>query len=102
MVSGVVGFDLAEDAYFFRGVPGGKRRFREQPRLAKARALVEAGTVTLDDANGRRRGFVKGRDGDYLVSLDPSMSCTCPWFAAHGSTRGPCSHALAVQLSLFR
>ena len=24
--------------------------------------------------------------------------CTCPWFAKHQGTRGPCKHILAVQI----
>ncbi|HND54204.1 MAG TPA: SWIM zinc finger domain-containing protein, partial [Pirellulaceae bacterium] len=33
-----------------------------------------------------------------VVWSGESAKCTCPWFAKHGTARGPCKHILAVQL----
>jgi SWIM zinc finger len=100
--SGLVGFDLTDGAYFFRSLPIGQQASVDQPRLARARELVDLGRVLISPANGRHTATVTGRDGDYLVAIDRQMSCTCGWFASNAAGRGPCSHILAVQLTLSR
>jgi uncharacterized Zn finger protein len=67
------------------------------PRLVGARHLVESGAVERDtDA-----AWVRSGDERYQVRLvdGQPVSCTCPWWARHRGDRGPCKHALAVQLS---
>jgi hypothetical protein len=100
---GLVGYDLVDAGYFYRAVP--LRRgdpAGRQPRLVGARELVDAGRVTIEESSkGRSRALVRGRDGDYLVSIDgDEATCTCTWFGKHGRDRGPCRHVLAVQMSL--
>ena len=88
-VSGKVGFDWAEAAYFHRELP-----YRPElvaalnPRLAAARKVVP------------RRGPHGFEVGEYLVHEVPGggLGCTCRWWAEHHGSRGPCKHVLAVEL----
>jgi len=96
--SGLVGYDLAEGAYFHRELPFDLSRItRLQPRLAKARELAGAGAVEMD-ANG---AWVRGREADYRVrrGADGQWHCSCPWVGRHGASRGPCKHILAARLA---
>ncbi len=95
--AGLVGFDLATGAYFHRVLPFDLEQVETmQPRLAAARALVAKGGV-------ERRGdetFVQGSDVVHRVrEIDGVAHCTCPWFAKHGTARGPCKHLLAAELA---
>lgn len=96
--SGLVGYDLAQGAYFHRELPFDPSGVaRQQPRLTDARALVADGAVELDDAGG----WVRGSAADYRVRRDDAgeWHCTCPWMVRHGGTRGPCKHILALQIA---
>lgn len=98
--SGLVGFDLAQDAWFHRVLPFDMTRVEAlNPRLKAARKLVEADAVTLSDGkvevvseNVVHR--VEFTDGDY--------SCTCPWYAKNKMKRGPCKHVLAAEIVVER
>lgn len=95
-VNGSVGYDAAEGAYFRRQLPWTGSETAANPRLAAAWKLIEAGAVsTVGDRFEVRHGDslhrVRGRGSE--------ASCTCPWFARHGSSRGPCKHILAVDLA---
>ncbi|MFF3216868.1 SWIM zinc finger family protein [Streptomyces sp. NPDC002886] len=97
--AGRVGYDIAEAAYFHRELPYDARRAeRHNPRLVAARALLDAGAVTLDRsgtsvvASGERRYQVRESGG--------ALSCTCQWWADHRGRRGPCKHALATRMAL--
>lgn len=96
-VSGQVGYDLADGAYFFRQLPwsAGDAEARN-PRLRAARALVSAGAVQLDGAQAR----VGSGDKANLVRADDTgqLSCTCQWWARYRGGRGPCRHVLAVRI----
>ncbi|WP_230374315.1 SWIM zinc finger family protein [Pontivivens ytuae] len=95
---GLVGFDLATGAYFHRVLPFRLDRMeRLNPRLKAARALVEAGAVELgtDSAKVTSDGVVH----ELRLSGD-ALSCTCPWHAKHKTARGPCKHALAVDMAM--
>ena len=35
----------------------------------------------------------------YLVRHRDGWRCTCAWYLRHGTSRGPCKHALAVALA---
>jgi hypothetical protein len=92
-VSGKVGYDWADAAYFHRELP-----YRPEliavlnPRLVAARALVDAGRV---------RPTTDGTAvGDYLVHRVPGggLGCTCQWWIEHRGRRGPCKHVLAATL----
>jgi hypothetical protein len=112
-LSGIVGYDLAEGAYFRRELPLDlDRGERLQPRLRSARRLVEQGAVRMDDPGPEAampagdtepdvEAWVAGAGGvEYRVrSTASGWSCTCPWYGRHRGDRGPCKHVLAVQLA---
>ena len=94
--AGQVGFDAAEGAYFARVLPWDRTQLESMhPRLAGARALVEAGAVH----GGGAQFEVRGGSAVHLVRRDAAgLVCTCPWYAQHQRSRGPCRHILAVQI----
>lgn len=98
--AGRVGFDLATGRYFHRELPYRPEVLRAQhPRLRDARALVEGGNVTL----GPDGALVRSGTSTYSVrSTDGGTRCTCAWYGAHGTSRGPCKHILAVRLAAGR
>jgi hypothetical protein len=101
---GLVGFDLMERAYFHREMPFDLSLVEKlQPRLLAARELHDQGCVRP----GRRtessvESFVRSGGVEHRVvfnsSASPDWKCTCPWFARHGVSRGPCKHILAAQI----
>jgi hypothetical protein len=94
--AGRVGYDAAEASYFHRELPYDVERLATMhPRLRDATALVDAGAVRLDgDA-----AYVSSRGTEHVVrQVDGGDRCTCPWYAKHRGTRGPCKHVLAVDL----
>lgn len=97
--SGQVGFDLAAGSYFHRPLPVLPEALLElHPRLASARKLVEAGAVRLTSPG---RATVRSGDQEYEVKQGPAPAddrCTCPWYAKHRSSRGPCKHVLAARI----
>jgi hypothetical protein len=101
---GLVGYDLAELAYFARRLPfSGGDADRRQPRLRRARALLDAGAVRLEpSASGGEEpivAWVAGRSAEYRVRIGPDdRACTCPWWGRHPGDRGPCAHILATEL----
>jgi hypothetical protein len=100
---GVVGYDLADGGYFYRAIPIGRTSpTASLPRLVGARELVDAGRVAMErSSDDGVRAVVKGREGDYLVSIDgDAATCTCAWYAKHRQDRGPCRHVLAVTMTL--
>lgn len=96
--SGHVGFDLHEQSHFHRQLPLVDARLdKNYPRLVAARALVEAGAVTTDNA------FLKVASGDHFHWVGfthGSPRCTCEFWAKYAGSRGPCKHVLAAQLFL--
>lgn len=94
--AGQVGFDAAESAYFKRELPWDRGALEKMhPRLADARELLAGGAVRV---NGDR-AEVQSNGGTHHVRLTADgRSCTCPWFAQHRRSRGPCKHILAVEL----
>jgi hypothetical protein len=95
--AGRVGFDLAAGSYFHRELPYRPAGLQAQhPRLRDARALAEGGHVML----GLTEVLVRSGTTTYVVRPTPDGDrCTCAWFGAHGSSRGPCKHALAARLA---
>lgn len=103
--SGRVGFDPAEAAFFHRELPfDPARALRDNPRLASAFALLDAGAVRLDGGDA----YVASGKGGHLVRLGSAapgasaLSCTCAWWTDYKGGRGPCKHILAAQLSRRR
>jgi len=98
-VSGKLGFDAHDRAYFHRELPDDPDRvLKDNPRLVAARKLVDA-----VKSAGENRWIVRSSDTDYMVTFDPAQGaqqakCTCTWYLNHLNKRGPCKHILAVQL----
>jgi hypothetical protein len=102
--SGQVGYDVAAGAYFHRPLPLDSSTLAVlHPRLAGAQTLVREGGVR---ALGAGRFAVRASGGgEHEVRLaddadvDRTDRCTCPWFAKHRGTRGPCTHVLAARMT---
>lgn len=99
---GLVGRDLASDAWFRRDLPfAGELIPKLAPRVGRA------ATITRDDVEIRRlpagghEVFVRSGDIEHRVILDGgSASCTCQWYVRHAGSRGPCRHVLAARAHL--
>ena len=90
-VSGKLGYDTHDNAYFHRELPDDPNRvLKDNPRLVAARKLVDAVTPKDDS-----RWLVHSGGTDYMVHAE---KCTCTWYLNHQNKRGPCKHILAVQL----
>jgi hypothetical protein len=94
--AGQVGYDLAAAAHYHRPLP-----YRADlvatlhPRLAAARLLATAGTVS-HTANGFE---VTSGERTYLVHpKGHGYACTCAWWARHQGSRGPCKHVVAATI----
>ena len=98
---GLVGYDLARNAYFHRELPFDMALVEEMhPRLASAHKLVADGGVrVLRRTEDLIEAEVPGTDVTHRVRLSEAGDrCTCPWHAKHQGARGPCKHILAVQI----
>ena len=100
--SGRVGYDLAAGAYFHRPLPVRADALATlHPRLADAYGLVDAGKVVVD--GHVLRVHSGGTDYEVRLGVGPEDDrCTCPWFAKHRGTRGPCKHVLAARIGTGR
>ena len=98
--AGRVGYDAAEGGYFHRELPYDADHLAAMhPRLRDARALVDANAVRIDGDSA----FVRSGDIDHVVRRTPDGDrCTCPWFAKHKGSRGPCKHVLAADMAWRR
>jgi hypothetical protein len=95
--AGQVGYDVAEAAYFHRILPYDTARVqRHNPRLVDALALVEAGGVTVEGPVATVRS---GAEVYRVRHVDGHSTCTCPWWGKYQGERGPCKHALAVDIA---
>jgi len=100
---GLVGYDLAERAYFHRELPFDMTLVDDlQPRLKDARELVaEKGVRVMSGKSGQIEAYVRGTDVEHRVrETADGMKCTCPWYSKNQGQRGPCKHILAVQITL--
>lgn len=95
--AGRVGFDAHEGAYFHRELPYDPAALDAMhPRLRDAKVLVDQGAVRFDNDVAH----VRSGEVDYVVrAIEGGHRCSCPWYAKHQSTRGPCKHVLAVELT---
>lgn len=101
--SGIVGFDVSEDAYFHRELPFDLSLIEQlQPRLKGARKLVAEGGVRIENRTAEQvEAWVQGSGVEHRVRVTADGArCTCPWFSKHQGGRGPCKHVLAVQITL--
>jgi len=98
-VSGKLGFDVRDRAFFHRELPDDPDRvLKDNPRLVGAKKLVDD-TEYVDD----NIWHVKSGDTTYRViyPTDENLEnakCTCTWYLKHQNDRGPCKHILAVKL----
>ena len=98
-VSGKLGFDVYENAFFHRELPEDPDRvLKDNPRLVGAQKLLED-TVYVEDSVWH----VKSGDTIYRVIYPETCGaenakCTCTWYLKHQNSRGPCKHILAVKL----
>ena len=98
-VSGKLGFDIRDRAFFHRELPDDPDRvLKDNPRLVGAKKLVED-TEYIDD----NIWHVKSGDTTYRVIFPTdenleNAKCTCTWYLKHQNSRGPCKHILAVKL----
>lgn len=98
-VSGKLGFDAHDQAYFHRELPDDPDRIlKDNPRLVAAQKLTN-GVKSV----GGNRWIVLSDGTEYRVTVDPAQGvqaaqCTCTWYLKHQNQRGPCKHILAVQL----
>lgn len=100
---GLVGYDLAEGAWFHRVLPFDMDAVEKlHPRLVNAREIVEAGALKLINAEpGKAEAMVEGTDTTHRVrETDGGFTCTCPWYADKAGEAGPCKHVLATQIAL--
>lgn len=97
-VSGLVGFDVFEGAYFHRVLPLDLSLVEDMhPRLAGARALLAEGAVSVTKASPLSAQVQSGGVAHHVREVDGELHCTCPWFAKYQGMRGPCKHVLAVE-----
>lgn len=97
--NGTVGYDATRGGYFHRELPWTINESEAlNPRLVAARRLLANGTVTVHPADqivdvrhGTSHHRVRGHGSN--------ATCTCPWIAQHGTSRGPCKHILAADLA---
>ena len=98
-VSGKLGFDVHENAFFHRELPDDPDRvLKDNPRLDGAKKLVKD-TIYVED----NIWHVKSGDAVYRVIYPTdcgveNAKCTCTWYLRHQNSRGPCKHILAVKL----
>ena len=98
-VSGKLGFDVQEKAFFHRELPDDPDRvLKDNPRLVGAKKLMEGISHVEDDI-----WHVKSQDTTYRVIYPKDLGaqnakCTCTWYLKHQNSRGPCKHILAVKL----
>jgi hypothetical protein len=98
---GLVGFDLAQGAYFHRVLPFNLELIESlHPRLKAARKLVDGGGVRIVRQDGKCvEALVAGTGVEHRVRLSAEgAKCTCPWYAKYQGGRGPCKHVLSVQI----
>ena len=98
-VSGKLGFDVREGAFFHRELPDDPDRvLKDNPRLVGAKKLVEDTEYIEDNIWHVRSGETTYR---VIYPIDENLDnakCTCTWYLKHQNSRGPCKHILAVKL----
>lgn len=100
---GLVGYDLAEGAFFHRELPFDLSLVEElHPRMKKARQLIEEKGVRLSrSCDGSCEAYIRGTKGEHFVQISAdNCRCTCDWFAKNQGQRGPCSHILAAEMAM--
>lgn len=96
--AGRVGFDAHAGSFFHQELPYAAGALEAMhPRLRDARELVASGAVRFSAGVG----YVRSGETEYVVRpTGTGHRCSCPWYGKHQDDRGPCKHALAVELSV--
>ena len=97
---GLLGFDLDENAFFYRRLPFKTERILTlNPRLKDAEKLLAEGNVKILQREADKvEGRVKGTGVDHVVVITSGKErCTCTWFSRNQGERGSCKHILAVK-----
>ncbi len=100
---GLVGFDLLEGCWYHRELPFNLDAVDKQhPRLKDARKLLADNLVRIGNRTSQQiEVLVQSGDIEHRVRVTAEEArCTCPWFAKHGTARGPCKHILASHIML--
>jgi hypothetical protein len=100
---GLVGYDLAESAWFHRVLPFDMDAVEKlHPRLVNARKIVAAGALKIANTEpGKVEAHVEGTGTTHRVrEQGDGFTCTCTWYADKGGEAGPCKHVLATQIAL--
>jgi hypothetical protein len=99
---GLVGRDLAADAWFRRDLPFAVELIPKlAPRVGRAAITTRADVEIRELPAGGHEVFVRSGDIEHRVMLDgDSVSCTCQWHSRHAGSRGPCRHVLAARAHL--
>ena len=99
---GLVGRDLAADAWFRRDLPFARELVpRLAPRVRGAAAIGRADVELRALPAGGHEAFVRSGEIEHRVVLDGEAArCTCRWYTRHAGDRGPCRHVLAARARL--
>lgn len=100
--SGVLGFDLTEQADFYRHLPLQLQQILSlNPRLKHAQNLLNNHKILqLKQHEGRIEADVQGTEHLHHVFIHgQQVQCTYEWFQRHQQQRGLCQHILAVKIA---
>ena len=100
---GLVGYDLASEAYYHRELPFDLELIEElHPRMNKARELMNSQKVrVVKNDEHDVEAYVQGSKSEHYVRVtDDGARCTCDWHTKNQGSRGPCSHILAAELAI--
>jgi len=100
---GLVGYDLADGAFFHRELPFDMQLVEElHPRLLNARKMVAEKAVRIVKRTGERvEAYVQGSELEHRVVIDgEEANCTCTWNVKHAGARGACRHILALEVCI--
>lgn len=98
---GLLGYDLSENAHFYRRLPFKTERILSlNPRLKNAKKIIETASLEIIEKRPNYlEAKVKGSGVFHKVIIDgSSQKCTCDWFTTYQGKRGICKHILAVKM----
>ena len=98
---GLLGYDVAERAHFYRRLPFKTERILSlNPRLKNAKKLIDNEDIEIVIRKSNYiEAKVKGTGVTHKVIIDGEKQlCTCDWFTAYQGKRGICKHILGVKM----
>lgn len=95
---GLLGFDLAEQVYYYRKLPFKMSRIESlNPRYKSALLLIKKGDYQWIIKN--KELDIKVSNHFHKVILEKGEGrCTCTWYATHQNQRGDCKHILVAKI----